>query len=157
MDRPPGATGSSVVGSGVVGSCAIAALTEGWNSLATAAEWARAAPHPLPSTEPTSDPNGSTPPCRSSSTPTKPWTWERTTVSPVTPDDLAHAPTFTGTINWAQIDTGSGHPDRVVTADDLFRIATARQVDTARRMTRGPDHRVERRTHDTRHALPMTP
>ena len=49
------------------------------------------------------------------------------TASPVTPDYPAHAPTFTGTVRWAQIDTGPVSPDHVLSADDVFRIAMARQ------------------------------
>ncbi len=47
--------------------------------------------------------------------------------SPASPDYGESGNRFTGTINWVQLDIGDDDHDHLITAEDKFRIAMARQ------------------------------
>ena len=49
------------------------------------------------------------------------------TASPVSDDYTPEASSFTGTIHWVQLDIGPDDHDHLITADDQFRVAMARQ------------------------------
>jgi hypothetical protein len=49
------------------------------------------------------------------------------TGSPVTPDYKAGDNSFTGSISWVRIDIGTDAQDHLVSPDDRFQLAVARQ------------------------------
>ena len=61
------------------------------------------------------------------SPPTRPATSAADTGSPASPDYGPHGNNFTGKIDWVRIDIGDDGHDHLITAEDRFNIAMARQ------------------------------
>ena len=49
------------------------------------------------------------------------------TASPVSDDYLPGESRFTGTVNWVQLDVGEDDHDHLITPEERFRVAMARQ------------------------------